>query len=87
VIILLNVHASTEDKSGNTKDSFYEKLRHIFNQFPKYHMKILLADFNAEVSRGHFRPALGMRVYMRLFIIVVVVVVVVNGVRVANFST
>jgi hypothetical protein len=29
------------------KASFYEKLEHMFSKFPKYHMKILLGDFNA----------------------------------------
>jgi len=28
------VHAPNEDKSDDTKDSFYEKLEHVFNQFP-----------------------------------------------------
>jgi hypothetical protein len=28
-----------------------EELERIFEKFPKYHMKILLGDFNANVSR------------------------------------
>jgi hypothetical protein len=32
------------------KDSFYKKLEHVFNKFPKYQMKILLGDFNAKVG-------------------------------------
>jgi hypothetical protein len=47
-IIVLNVHAATEDKRYDTKDSFSEELEHIFNQFPKNNMKILLGDFNAK---------------------------------------
>jgi len=47
--IILNVHAPTEDKTGDTKDSFYEKLECAFNQFPKYHIKFL--DFKAKVGR------------------------------------
>jgi hydroxypyruvate isomerase len=50
-IIVLNVHAPTEDKIDDMKDSFYEELDHIFDKFPKYHMKILLEDFNAKVDR------------------------------------
>jgi hypothetical protein len=42
-IIVLNVHAPTEDKIDNMKHSFYEELEHIFDKFPKYHMKILSA--------------------------------------------
>jgi hypothetical protein len=30
-ILLLNVHASTEDKMDDVKDSFYEELKHIFD--------------------------------------------------------
>jgi hypothetical protein len=39
-IIVLNVHASTDDKTGDTKNTFYEELEHVFNKFPKYHMEI-----------------------------------------------
>jgi hypothetical protein len=56
-IIVLNVHAQTEDKIEDVKDSFYEELQHIFDTFPKYHMKILLGDFNAKVGREDiFKP-------------------------------
>jgi hypothetical protein len=50
-IIVLNVHAPTVDKIYDVKDSFYEELEHVFDKFPKYHMKILLGDFNAKVDR------------------------------------
>jgi exonuclease III len=50
-IIVLNVHAPTEDKIDDVKDSFYEELEHIFDKFPKYHMKMLLGDFNAKAGR------------------------------------
>jgi hypothetical protein len=49
--IVLIVHAPTEDKIDDVKDSFYEELEHIFDKFPKYHMNILLRDFNAKVGR------------------------------------
>jgi hypothetical protein len=41
-IIVLNVHALTEDNTDYVKDSFHEELEHIFDKFPKYHIKILL---------------------------------------------
>jgi hypothetical protein len=41
-IIVLNVHAPTEDKTDDVKDSFYDELVQVFHKFPKYHMKILL---------------------------------------------
>jgi hypothetical protein len=50
-IIVLNVHASTEEKSVDSKNSFYEELKRGFDHFPKYHMKILLRDFNAKLGR------------------------------------
>jgi hypothetical protein len=56
-IIVLNVHAPTEDKT-NMKDSFYEEPECVFDKFPKYHMKILLGDFNAKVS-GEHKPTVG----------------------------
>jgi hypothetical protein len=50
-IIVLNVHASCEDKSYDVKDSFCEELGCVFDQFPRYGMNILLGDFNAKVGR------------------------------------
>jgi hypothetical protein len=41
-ITVLNVHAPTEDKNDDIKDSFYEELEQVFEQFPRYHMKIFL---------------------------------------------
>jgi hypothetical protein len=54
------VHASTEDKIDVIKDSFYEELKQVFDQFPRYHMKILLGSFNAKVGREDiFQPIIG----------------------------
>jgi hypothetical protein len=56
-IIVLNVHASTEEKSDDTKNSFYEKLDCVFDEFLRYHMKIFLGDFNKKVGREDiFKP-------------------------------
>jgi hypothetical protein len=41
-IIVLNVHAQTEDKIDDVKDSFYKKLERVFDKFSVHHMKILL---------------------------------------------
>jgi exonuclease III len=49
--IVLDVHIPTEDKDYDIKDRFYEELEQVFDQFPRYHMKILLGDFNAKVVR------------------------------------
>jgi hypothetical protein len=42
------------------RDSFYEELERVFDKFPKYHMKILLGDFNAKVGMEEiFKPTIG----------------------------
>jgi hypothetical protein len=42
------------------KDSFYEELECIFDIFPKYHMKILLGDFNVKEGREDIsKPIIG----------------------------
>ena len=53
-IIVVNVHARSEEKSEEVKDSFYEELEEVFDQFPKYYMKILLGDFNAKLGKRIF---------------------------------
>ena len=41
-IIVLNVHAPSEESSDGAKDNFYEELEQVFfYNFPEYHMKIL----------------------------------------------
>jgi len=51
-IISLYAHAPTEKKSDGSNDRFHEELKQVFNHFPKYHMIILLEDFNAKLVRG-----------------------------------
>jgi hypothetical protein len=44
------------------KDSFYEELGCVFDQFPRYGMKILLGDFNAKLGREDiFKPTIRKR--------------------------
>jgi len=50
-INVVNVHAPSEEKSDESKESFYEELEQVFDPFPNYNMKMLLGDFNAEVGR------------------------------------
>jgi hypothetical protein len=59
-IIVLNVQASTEDKIDDVMDSFYEDIERVFDKFHKYHMKILLGNFNAKISNGDIsKPTTG----------------------------
>jgi hypothetical protein len=79
-ITVLNVHAPTEEKSDDSKDSFYEGLEQVFNHFPKYHIKILLGDFNAKLGREDtFKPTIGNESLHEDSND--------NGVRVVNFDT
>jgi hypothetical protein len=59
-IIVLNVHAPNEEKNDDSKDSLYEEFEQVFGHFPKYHVKILLEDFNEKLGRDDIlRPTIG----------------------------
>jgi hypothetical protein len=74
------MHAPTEDKDDVIKDSFYEELEEIFDQFPKYHMNLLMGDFNAKVGREDiFKPVIGNEILHEASND--------NRVRVVNFAT
>jgi hypothetical protein len=78
--IILNVHAPTEDKINDLKDSFCGEQEGVFNKFPKYHMKMLLEDFNPKVGREDiFKPTVGNESLHKIRND--------NGVRVVNFTT
>jgi hypothetical protein len=71
---------TTEDKTDDMKGSFYQELECVLDKFPKYHMIILLADFNAKVTREDiFNPAIGNENLHETSND--------NGVRVVNFAT
>jgi endonuclease/exonuclease/phosphatase family metal-dependent hydrolase len=74
------VHAPTEDKDDNIKDSVYEELEQVFDHFPKYHMKIFVGDFNAKVGKEDiFKQIIGNESLHEASND--------NGVRVVNFAT
>jgi hypothetical protein len=50
--IVFNVHAPVEENSEDSKGSVYEKLKQVFNYFSKYHIKILVRDFNVKWGEG-----------------------------------
>ena len=71
-IIVLCVHATSEEKSDDLKHSFFYELEQVFHHFPKYRMKILLGDFNANVGRENvFKPKTGNNSYIRIVMIMV----------------
>ena len=74
------MHAPSEDKSNDSKDSFYKEKEQVFDHFPRYHMKILLGDFNAKVGRENiFKPTIGNESLHQNSND--------NGVRIVNFAT
>jgi hypothetical protein len=79
-IIVLNVHGPCEDKGDDLKDSFYEELGLVFDQFPRYEMEIILGDFNAKVGRENiFKSTIGNESSHEISND--------SGVRVVNFDT
>jgi hypothetical protein len=74
-----NVLAPSEDKIDDIKDRFCE-LEQIFDKFPRYHMTILLGDFNFKVGREDmFKPTIGNESLYEISND--------NEVRVVNFAT
>jgi hypothetical protein len=58
--VVFKVHAPFEDKWVDVKDSFYEEIGRVFDQFTMYDTKILFGDFNAKVSRENiFKLTIG----------------------------
>ena len=80
-IIVINVHAPSDEESNDSKDRLYEELEQVFfYNFFKYHMKILLGDFNAKVGRENiFKPTIGNESLHQDSND--------NGVRIVNFAT
>jgi hypothetical protein len=79
-IVVLNIHAPTEDKTDDVKDNIYKELERLFDKFPKYHMKILIGDFNTKVVREDiFKPTIEYESLHKISND--------NGVRLVNFAT
>jgi exonuclease III len=79
-IIVLNLHAPTEDKIDDIKNRFCKELEQILDKFPKYHMNILLGDLNGKRDRKDiFKPIIGNESLHEVSND--------NGVRVVNFAT
>jgi hypothetical protein len=56
----LSLHAQSEQKLVDSKDSCHEKLGQVFDHFPKYHMKFVLGDFNVRLEREDIlKPTIG----------------------------
>jgi len=74
------MHARSEEKSDHSKVSFHEELEQAFYNFPKYHMTILLEDFDVKYGRENiFKPTIGNKSIHQDSND--------NGVRIVNFAT
>ena len=63
-----------------SQKSFCEELEQVFDHLPKYHMKMLLEDFNSKVGRENtFKPTIGQESLSQNYND--------NGVRLVNFAT
>jgi exonuclease III len=79
-IIVPNVSAPKKDKTVDMNCSFYEELERVLDRFLKYHMNILLGDFNAKVGRENiFKPTIWNESLHEISND--------NGVRLVNFTT
>jgi hypothetical protein len=57
----------TEDNIDVT-ESFCEELERVFDKLPKYHMKMLLEDFNAKIGREDvFKLTIGDEILDEIF--------------------
>jgi hypothetical protein len=66
--IVLNVHAPSEEKNDDSKDSVYEELEQVFDHFPTDHMESILGNLNAKVGEREYfsNRQLGMKDYIRI---------------------
>jgi hypothetical protein len=58
-IIVLNIHAPTEDKTDYVKGSFYEELERIFDKLSKYHENFVSKFYCQSRQRSHFKLTAG----------------------------
>jgi hypothetical protein len=79
-IIVLNVHAQTEDKPDDIMGRLYEELEWVLVKFRKHPINSLLGDFNAKVGREDIlKPTIGNESLHEISSD--------NGVRILNFAT
>ncbi|PSN46128.1 hypothetical protein C0J52_12067 [Blattella germanica] len=51
ILKVVNVYGPTEASVDKIKYEFYEEIESVFDRLSRYHMKIVLGDFNAKVGR------------------------------------
>ena len=59
------MHAPSEEKSDDSKDSFREELEQMVNHFRKYHTKILMQNWGEEIFKPtHVRVCVCVYIYI-----------------------
>jgi hypothetical protein len=59
-IFALNVDAPCEEERAEVKDRFFGEKGRVFDQFPRYDIKIILGHFCAKVGMENiFKPTIG----------------------------
>lgn len=59
-ILIINVHAPTEEKEDNVKEQFYDLLERVYDQSPAHDIKIIMGDVNAQIGQeGAYMPTIG----------------------------
>lgn len=59
-ITLINVHAPHEENNVEAKEEYYNELDKIYEEIPKYDIKLLLGDTNAKIGKEKlYRPTIG----------------------------
>jgi len=65
------VHPCTEEKSDASKDSSYEELEQVFNNFLQFHIKFCQEMLMQTWDRGYFQTENGIRVNIRTVMMLV----------------
>ena len=57
---IINIHAPTEEKCEEEKDIFYSRLENTYDTCPRYDVKIVIGDANAQIGKEEsFHPVIG----------------------------
>ena len=52
---------TTEEKDEPVKDSFYDKINHLYQRIRAHDMKITVGDFNTKIGKDFYKPVTGKR--------------------------
>lgn len=56
---ILSVHAPSEDKEDEIKDTFYDALWQAYENLPRNDVRMILGDLNAKIGKEEsFRPTI-----------------------------